>query len=266
MLGDQMRYWRFKNLNSILAKAEQITQARGQRTEELDELPFGDALRTVETASYEEEESVQDLWARLIANAVDPTSHIAMKKVYLDLLRSISPAEAAFLDLLWVCEKKNRFTNREELVAFNQDMNALAETRWRRFEIEDRRAAIQNLVRIRCVVFRPRPVDMTRLFGQLPREAQSAFGKWSVVDPEKFQKVINDIGELVLVAAGVKEYRNTGAIPLSGGISMLGTFGTGAKVEVPEMNFMLTALGTDLMRACEEESAGPNHSDDESAE
>lgn len=256
MLGDQMRHWRFKNLNRILSESAKITYARGYEIETLQELPFGDAFRTVEAASFEEEETVQTLWARLIANAVDPASNITIKKVYIDLLKSMSSAEAAFLELLWACEKRNYFKSHEEISAFNQNMNELAEYQWRKFELDDRRAAIQNLVRIRCVVFRPQPIDMTRLFAKLPNNVQRPFDQWSLVDPEKFQDVINKIGEFVFLAAGIKEYQNTSQIPVQSAFS--GFAGFGKKIDVPEMNFMLTALGTDLVRACEKDGSGLN--------
>ena len=53
MLGDEMRYWRFRNLNRILARVKAITRDRGLEVEGLSTLGFGDAYRTFEAASFE---------------------------------------------------------------------------------------------------------------------------------------------------------------------------------------------------------------------
>ncbi len=252
MLGDQMRYWRFKNMNRILSRAEEITKARGYETETLSELPFGDAIRTIEAASYEEEESVQDLWARLIANAVDPNSGVSVKKIYVDLLQSISSADAAFLELIGECEKKTQFADIDELNEFNEQMNALAESKWRKFDGEAQNAATQNLVRLRCITYRSRPMQVHELFGELPYEmTRHSFNEWSVVNPREFEKVVKHLGEMIEVAAGIRDPKSTGPIPLQRGF---GTFSSKPLViDVPEMNFMLTALGKDLLKATKEE-------------
>lgn len=252
MLGDQMRYWRFKNMHRILSRAEEITKARDHETETLSELPFGDAIRTIEAASYEEEESVQDLWATLIANAVDPNSGVSVKKIYVDLLQSISFAEAAFLELIGECEKKTEFADSDELNEFNEEMNALAESKWRKFDRETRNVATQNLVRLRCINHRSRPMRVHGLFGELPDEMISpSFDNWSLVNPQEFEKVVKHLGEMVEVAAGIKDPKSTGPVPLQRGFGRFGNMPL--VIDVPEMNFMLTALGKDLLKATKEE-------------
>ena len=254
MLGDQMRYWRFRNFLRILSKAEEITKARGYELDGLSSLGFGDAFRTIEAASYEEEDEIQDLWARLIANAVSPNSKVTIKKIYIDLLKSLSPAEAAFLELLAECEKKARWGNVDEISEFNTRMNQLADLKWRKYAVDTRRSATQNLVRTRCIAFRPRPLNIDRLFGEIPREMiGSSFEKWALVDPKKFQDLITHLSDMMLTATGVKEFDASKPIRLQSGYVLLG--GKPLSLEVPEMNFMLTALGNDLVKACENESA-----------
>lgn len=100
LFGDQMRYWRFKNATNILEKAQAIVERRGLKPEQVDALGFGEGLLLLEASSLEEDDTVQEMWARLMANAVDPSSGTRAEKVYVDLLKSISGREAAFLDLI----------------------------------------------------------------------------------------------------------------------------------------------------------------------
>lgn len=255
MLGDQMRYWRFKNLAKILGKTEDILSSRGKKPDDLSPLSFGDAMRTIEAASYEEEEIVQDLWARLLANTIDPGASVGLKKVYQDILRSISPVEARLLDLLWSCDKRNRFRSFNDVSEFNKEMNELAETHWRKFSSAERQTAIQNLTRLRCLTFRPRPIHIDRLFSRMPVDQLRTYGEWSLVDPKAFERLLKELGDLIFAAAAVKEYRNSGDIAVQMPVPV-GPVSIGeniARVQVREMNFILTALGTDLMRACEKD-------------
>jgi hypothetical protein len=249
LLGDQMKYWRFRNFVRIQKRVEEIVSDRGLSPEQFKQIPFGDSFRTLEAASLEEEESVQELWARLIANSIDPTQKVTIRKLYTDILRSLSPAETALLELLWHCQANAAFKSREEVAAFNEEMNELAERKWRRFQSDERNAAVQNLIRLRCVTFRPQTLDLRNLFAVTPIE-KHRIAKWAVVDPTEFQKLINNIAELIFVAAGIKDYGRSGSISLSssGSSFPIMHFGT---IEVPEMNFMLTSMGLDLMRACQ---------------
>lgn len=250
-LGDQARYFRFKNLARIMTKVQANQAARGLPPEATKALPFGDALRTIEAASYEEDETVQDFWAKLIANATSPDGDGTIKKVYIEILKSLSAPEAVLLDFLWTCEKRNLFNNREEVEAFNERMNAIAKERWRVFPNEVRQIATQNLERIRCITFRPRPLHVQGLFGNLPREMTGSSHGWAVVNVREFQKLLEQLGDIIFAAAAVKGYRSQDSIPLQSQNPWAIGF-HGVAITVPEMNFMLTALGTDLMRACEE--------------
>jgi len=249
-LGDYARYIRLKHLAQILKKVQANQDVRDLPPEAIKALPFGDALRTIEAASYEEDETVQDFWARLIANATSPDGDGTIKKVYIEILKSLSAPEAALLDFLWTCEKRNLFKSREEVETFNEEMNVLAEQRWRIFPQEVRQIATQNLARIRCITFRPRPLHVQDLFANLPREMTGWPNGWAVVNVSEFQKLLEQLGDIIFAAAAVKDYESQASIPLQRQNPWAVGY-HGVAITVPEMNFMLTALGTDLMRACE---------------
>jgi hypothetical protein len=228
-----------------------ITDLRSIPSEHLKALPFGDALRVAEAASQEDESSVQDLWSRLIANALDPSLGISIRKVYIVILKALSPAEVAFLDLLFACAQTTHFKTRDEVQSFTADMNRLADNAWRRYPREERDVAIQNLMRIRCVTFRPFQINVQNLFARLPNERNPGlnFERWAAIDPEKFQRLLNELMEMISVAAGISDHTRSGPIPLT----PRGFFAGADKIDVPEMNFTLTPLGRSLMHACHSE-------------
>lgn len=252
MLGEQMRYWRFRNMSRILSKVEEITRNRGHDVGSLSSLGFGEAFRTIEAASFEDELEIQELWAGLISNAASPDSTVTIKKVYIEILKSLSPPEAALMELIEECEKRARWFDPQELKAFNDEMNKLADLKWREHDAGARRTAIQNLVRMRCIVFRPQPLNIDRMLAEMPRDMiASSFTKWSLVDPQRFQEFVSELVNMMHTAVGVREFDASKPIPLQGGLGF--GYGRTLSVDVPEMNFMLTALGKDILRACNTE-------------
>lgn len=258
MLGEQMRYWRFRNMSRILTKVEEITRSRGHDIENLSSLGFGEAFRTIEAASFEDEEEIQELWAGLISNAASPDSTVTIKKVYIEILESLSPAEAALMELIGECENRSRWFNPQELKAFNDEMNMLADLKWRKHDASARRTAIQNLVRVRCIVFRPQPLNIDSMLAEMPRDMiGSGFKRWSLVDPRRFEEFITELVNMMHTAVGVREFDASKPLPLQGGLWF--GYGRALSVDVPEMNFMLTALGKDILRVC---NADRNAKDD----
>lgn len=258
LFGDQMRFWRFKNGVRILEKAQSIVEQRGLKPEQVKALGFGEGLLLLEAASLEEDDTVQQLWARLMANTVDPERHIKPEKVYVDLLKSISGREAILLDLIDQIEDKGRnFRNNAEIDAFVKHMSGLADSKWRRFKEDERALSVQNLVRLRCVAIRPSPIDANNLFAQLPQDTRNgvSFGgtKWAAVDAQKLQKILQEIVERQMVLSGMVDFKHQNAFLLP----YAGTFSRGGRsLDIPEANLMLTPLGKGLMRACKLDSDG----------
>lgn len=263
LMGDQMRFWRFKNLVRILGKAQTYVEERGLKPEQVRALGFGEGILLLEASSLEEDDTIQDLWARLMANAVDPERRTKPEKVYVDLLKSISGREGALLELIERIEDKGRaFQNNAEIDAFVKEMNALAGSKWRHFTKDERAISIQNLVRLRCLTVRPKPINAGNLFAQLPRDRGGRsivpFGgaQWAVVDPHKFEKVLNEIVERQMASSGMMDFKDYDSFTLP----HAGSFfrGSGHKLDLPEANFMLTPLGKGLMRACRLSSSSGN--------
>lgn len=234
--GERTRLWRFKRLNRAMLEVERMARERELHPDAMKELPFGMAVRVIDALSNEEDDTVQDMWARLMANAIDPESGVTIKKVHVDVLKSMSSAEAILLDLLWTGESA-RVRNSHEIEALNQRLEEIAQDGWRRIDAEERRVAVQNLVRLRCITIRPNKIDAHDLFAQIERDG---FRQWAAVDPRSFERVLNEILSLVSIAAGLED-------PKARPAPKQRLYGS---INVPELSFALTPLGRGLMGSC----------------
>lgn len=246
MFSDQMKFWRFKNAVRILEKTQSIVDERGLKPEQLRRMGFGEGVLLLEAASMEEQETVQDLWARLLANAVDPKSSIRVEKIYIDLLKSLSSREVIFLELLERIEKEGGAAQltMDKVYEFRAKMSIVAEERWRRFPAEERAMSIQNLMRLRCVTVSDSSVDTFNLFEQV---GEAGLGRWSFVDGRKLERLLNEMNDQQRAASGGTDFEVEDVQGAARGEPTL-----------PEWDFALTPLGRGLLKACKEQA--PNAS------
>jgi len=98
LFADQVRLWRYKNQVNIVLKAKKYSEKKG-----IDPgmVPVKTLANLLDKGSYEEDESIQDKWAALLANAIDPDQDMAPHNIYVEILYQISPNEAKILDHIY---------------------------------------------------------------------------------------------------------------------------------------------------------------------
>lgn len=96
LLRDEVRLLRWKNAHRVLDRAERYLNERGAQGKKT--LPLGLAIRFMDGASLEEDLIVQDLWARLLANAVDPNREYDISKTHMALLAEMNGLDARVLE------------------------------------------------------------------------------------------------------------------------------------------------------------------------
>lgn len=97
--GDRATRWRIENLAAESQKCINNLQKRGYtNTKELRELLPKLGLLYVEQASLEDNETLQEVWANLLANALDPQRDFSeFHYAFMDVIRGLSPIEAQLL-------------------------------------------------------------------------------------------------------------------------------------------------------------------------
>lgn len=90
--GDYLNELRIRNLDKIRRKTEQILEER--EVEGTTPISTKLAIPLFEAASEESDEMLQDIWARLMANAMDPSRDASLRRVYIDTLKQFEPEDA----------------------------------------------------------------------------------------------------------------------------------------------------------------------------
>lgn len=146
MLGDSVRFYRYKNLVRIAEKVEAIEKVRQLEGKAI-EIPMRYAIPIIEFASKDDDDVIQNRWALLIANAIDSNVKLDIKKAYLDVLASLEPLDVLILDFLSAkdIEEKYPFIAKSYLNA-----NLLAETLNQ--NVEELKISLQSLYRLGCII------------------------------------------------------------------------------------------------------------------
>lgn len=97
ILEDWTRYYRLKNLLSIADKVKNI-HARRKIEGKTMPIPPRVAIPMLESAALEDDDTLQDVWAKLIANSTDPDFKSALHPGYIEIVKQMSPDEAIILD------------------------------------------------------------------------------------------------------------------------------------------------------------------------
>lgn len=97
-LQDSVKVYRFKRRIRLLQKIKEICDGAGI---EPHAVPLKILLPSVEYASMEENDDLQDRWAALLANSALQDSNCQVLPAFVDILRQVTPIDAQFFDLLF---------------------------------------------------------------------------------------------------------------------------------------------------------------------
>jgi hypothetical protein len=97
LLADEVRSFRFKNQIKILVKARNLLEKSNIGPSKV---PVKTLAPLLEGGSLEEEESILDCWANLLANAANPAHEKSFDNAYIEVLKQLSPAQVLILDKL----------------------------------------------------------------------------------------------------------------------------------------------------------------------
>ncbi|PXX22845.1 Abi-alpha family protein [Arenibacter sp. ARW7G5Y1] len=93
---DKVKYWRFKNQVKIITKAREYLKSKGIEIPK--KIPIKDVTTLLEYASFEEEEIMQDSWAKLLANTMNPNNQFDACHIFSQVLNQMSVNEIYILN------------------------------------------------------------------------------------------------------------------------------------------------------------------------
>ena len=97
---DKVKYWRFKNQVNIITKAREYLKSKGIETPK--KIPIKDVTTLLEYASFEEEPIMQDSWAKLLANTMNPKNQFNTCHIFSQVLNQLSVNEVYILNFMFV--------------------------------------------------------------------------------------------------------------------------------------------------------------------
>ena len=95
-IGDRLRIKRFENATQIMRETKARLDTR--KVECREEINTKLIAPLLEAVSEESDETLQDMWAQMLANAMDPRSDVSLQRVLIDTLRRFEPIDAVVLD------------------------------------------------------------------------------------------------------------------------------------------------------------------------
>ncbi|MGY8705129.1 Abi-alpha family protein [Bradyrhizobium sp. 18BD] len=97
LIGDQLHAARHRRLDAITRRTKQILKDRDAQTTEI---PEQIAIPLLESAQSESRKEMQELWARLLANAMDADRAADVRPEFILVLKALQPLDALVLQTL----------------------------------------------------------------------------------------------------------------------------------------------------------------------
>lgn len=99
IFADYVRAYRMQNLARIAERVQKTLRERGLPWD-VKPLPTSIGLAFAEAASREDDDTLQTLWANLLANHNDPETQIELDKDLIEVLRQLSAVDARLMTYL----------------------------------------------------------------------------------------------------------------------------------------------------------------------
>lgn len=151
LIRDEAHYLRWKNANRVLDRAEKYLEERNAQGK--NSIPLGLAIRFMDGASIEEDPNIQDMWARLLANAADPKNEYEISKTHITLISELNSLDAQVLEFFetqgWLNIKSVALSTGHNPLDCKEIASKL------KVSSEDAGLALGNLWRLGCLIQDP---------------------------------------------------------------------------------------------------------------
>lgn len=154
IIGDKLQYIRWQRQMRMVDEVNKILISK-----DLDKtrtIPPKFALPMLEQASLEEDDYLQDIWCKLIANSLDPNFDSEIRYAFIEIIKNLTPLDAKILKYVYDTALKNcshfedisfrnnviKLHRKTPIYIIRKNINANND------EIE---ASLDNLLRVRCL-------------------------------------------------------------------------------------------------------------------
>lgn len=147
---DKLKYARWERQVRLMERANQFMEEHGIWVE--NPIPLKLAIPLLEGASLEDNDDLQDRWAKLIINSVREDG-VELKRSYIDILERLSPLEAKILDKIYQLPFHEYRHSRIRTFELPERVSVLGEGEYREPPLvnEEVEIALVNLARLGCI-------------------------------------------------------------------------------------------------------------------
>lgn len=148
IFGDKLKFMRWKRKLRIVDEVNRILDERGVKN--IRPIPPKLAIPILEQASLEENDELQDIWCRLIANSLDPNFNMEIRYAFIEIIKNLTALDAKILKYIYEATmERNKQYNTEKFQAYKISFNSIKEnTLASNIETE---LSMYNLKRVQCV-------------------------------------------------------------------------------------------------------------------
>lgn len=187
---DKLKYTRWERQQRLFKRAQDFIDNEGANITRL--LPIKHAIPLLAAASLEEDDYLQDVWARLLVNFTMDISSIEATRTYIDILERLSSLEVQIINAVYINDydsmHHNGIATRElpyKAIVVSNNPGEETRTVLKIEPSEDIKLALANLDRLSIVSVR-RSMGGGQLFGSLnPTLLGKAFFEACTLPSEK---------------------------------------------------------------------------------
>ena len=98
---DKLKYMRWENQMKLMLKYQEFLKLHGFEKTPIKPLPLKLAIPLLQAASLEDDDYLQDLWAKLLVNSVAENSGFDLKRMYIDILEKLTSFDVRILERIY---------------------------------------------------------------------------------------------------------------------------------------------------------------------
>lgn len=100
IVEDRLRYVRWENQHKLIMRAEAYMSEHGLSAPNK-AIPLKNIVPLLEYATLEENDTLQDMWARLLVNGTNESTGVNIERSFIEILAQLSPLEAQILQVVY---------------------------------------------------------------------------------------------------------------------------------------------------------------------
>jgi hypothetical protein len=147
IIGDKLKFIRWQRQIRIVDKVNEILENRKLTQTNAVSPKF--ALPMLQNASFEENDELQDIWIRLIANSMDPNFNIELRFAFIEIIKSLNPLDAKILDLFYKILEQDLNMDWKQITTYSLNKEQICELL--QINLDDYFVSIYNLFRVQCL-------------------------------------------------------------------------------------------------------------------